>query len=225
MSSDTLSRYLQQLGCRAIHQIIDIRWLSGGPIRGLNGSNLQQVVQDNLRDFIQCQHDKIEGESTVPSFLDVYDVFTSGVIYILLSTNSFSLVSDLSEFTSKCSTILTIMCQIFRPLNTLRKYLWATHSAAVARLPSPKLVSDQKAEKVRLNLFFSSTIYLHTQTWLFQTYYSTPLQQFRIALDNLSDLRCLRTTRICTEPEADTAKLPTLSVQLYIVLHYTNNGS
>ena len=140
---NTRFRSLQQLACRGYNHIVDVRWLEGPMIHGIDGSNLQRVVRDYLRDFMRCVHDKFEEEHAVLSFLDAYDIFNACIVYMLLSADSPNLASDLSEFTSSCSTILTILCQTFKSLGVLRKYIWCLHSAILARPIVQGQVSDQ----------------------------------------------------------------------------------
>ncbi|KAL2060212.1 hypothetical protein VTL71DRAFT_9607 [Oculimacula yallundae] len=128
------SRYLQQLACRGFVQIVDMQWLGSTPIRGINGTSLQEAVRHTLGEFIQYFHDRIEEEHFACSFIDAYDVFWIGSIYLLLSSKSQNTTaSDLSDFTSKCSTILTVIAQHFRPLSTLKKALWALNGAIGSR--------------------------------------------------------------------------------------------
>lgn len=145
------SRYLQQLACRGIIQIVDMRWLGDSPVRGINGSSLQDTTRHSLGEFIQGFHDRIEEENFACSFIDVYDVFSIGTIYLLLSSKTQSNVSDLSEFTSKCSTILTIIAQQFRPLSILKKVLWALNSAIASRNTFPVTASLQTPTKKPAN--------------------------------------------------------------------------
>ena len=105
-------------------------------IRGINGTSLQEAIRHSLGEFKQSFDDRIEEEHFAWSFVDAYAVFWRGAIYLLLSSKSQSqntTASDLSDFTSKCSTILTIIAQHFRPLSILKKALWALNSAIGSR--------------------------------------------------------------------------------------------
>ena len=131
---DYHSRYLQQLACRGFVQIVDIKSLGNTPIRGINGTSLQEAIRYSLSEFTQSFHDRIEEEHFACSFVDASDVFWIGAIYLLLSSKSQNTtVPNLSDFTSICSTILTILAQHFRPLSILKKALWALNSAIGSR--------------------------------------------------------------------------------------------
>lgn len=124
--------HFQQLSCRTITQLVDSNWLRSES-RGINGKKIEVEMQSSCIRCIRNWHDRLEEENLVGSFVDAYDVFSIGVTYlaVLCKMKSQKSISESTEAISKCSTLLTILTESFKPLSVFRKILWALHGMVV----------------------------------------------------------------------------------------------
>ena len=124
--------HFQQLSCRTMTQLVDSKWLRSEN-RGINGQKIETEIQSSCIRIIRNWHDRLEEDNLVGSFVDAYDVFSIGVTYlaVLCKLKSQQSIVESTEAISKCSTLLTILTENFKPLSVFRKILWALHGVVM----------------------------------------------------------------------------------------------
>ena len=100
---------------------------------GINGKKIETEIQSSFIRCIRNWHDKLEEENLGGSFVDAYDIFSIGVTYlaVLCKLKSQQSIAESTEAISKCSTLLTILSENFKPLSVFRKLLWALHGVVM----------------------------------------------------------------------------------------------
>lgn len=146
--SEYTSAYLNQLVCRSLIQIQKCSsWVPG--VEANNIISPQRVIDDTVnccQEFIDAVWDQSEHGFFVGSFVDAYDIFAVGVVFICFSSGATyqpeQTRRELSEMINKVSALLTVIAERFPALKVFRKLIWALSSQASESRQSHYTVSS-----------------------------------------------------------------------------------
>lgn len=152
-SSQSLStiRAIRQLTCKALVYLARTSSLGQTTTSILMPTHtIQQDITAACREYINGEYDALEKGEFSGSFIDAFDIFSAGVVLIILGKAS-SFLGSPSEagVLSKCTALLTIIGARFSALKTLCRVLWRLQESTDDRV-SPGMLCNTILEDLNL---------------------------------------------------------------------------
>ncbi|KAL4898361.1 Zn(II)2Cys6 transcription factor [Aspergillus ambiguus] len=119
------SRGVLQLTCRAFVRLVQVSRLKPPTTGGLGIT--RTIPQDVIAicvEYINAEYIALENGNFSGSFIDAFDIFSAGVVFIQAKRYSRSTSSSDSGVLNKCTALLTILGERFPALRRLCQTLW-----------------------------------------------------------------------------------------------------
>lgn len=130
----------KRLSCRAMVEIFKSKGSATINFSMVHSStSIENTLVKSSVEYIQEEYQRLDRGDFVGGFVDAYDIFAAGVVFICFGSRSSPSSRD-NSIVNKCTAILTLLGERFVGLRVFRRVLWALSDAILGNPVSDSIL-------------------------------------------------------------------------------------